>query len=308
MVIHTLPWHEAPAANCRGGAVAVGNFDGVHRGHVALLEELRRQAAVVHGPAVALTFDPHPLHLLRPEGLGPPLTITAERARLLQAHGADHVVLLQTTPDLLRLTAEEFFEQVVRGRFEARAMVEGVNFGFGRGRGGNVQTLAELCARAGLALVVVPPVQAGGETISSRRVRAALERGAVREATECLGRPYCLTGWVGTGQRRGATLGFPTANLERIDTLIPANGVYAVRAHAEGVNAPGALNIGPNPTFGEHVRKVEVHLIDFQGDLYGCELSVDFIERLRDTRPFGSVQELIAQLRADVERARAIAG
>src|SRR5947207_2961180 len=122
MAIHTLPWQEAPPAGCRGGAVSVGNFDGVHRGHVALLEELRRQGAAVHGPAVALTFDPHPLQLLRPDSFPPPLTTTAERARLLQLHGADHVVVLNTTHDLLRLTAAEFFARVVRGQFDARVM------------------------------------------------------------------------------------------------------------------------------------------------------------------------------------------
>jgi riboflavin kinase/FMN adenylyltransferase len=306
MAIHALPWHEAPPAGCRGGALSVGNFDGVHRGHVALLEELRRQAGAVHGPAVALTFDPHPLQLLRPDSYPPPLTTVADRARLLRAHGADHVVILGTTHDFLRLTAEEFFERVVRGYFEARAMVEGESFGFGRGRSGNVTTLAELCRRAGLGLVVVPPVDVGGVAVSSSRVRAALQRGAVREAAECLGRPYRLTGTVEAGQRRGAGLGFPTANLGRTQTLIPGDGVYAVRADRDGTRWPGAANIGPNPTFGENARKVEVHLIGFQGDLYGQELSVDFLDRLRDTRPFGGINELVAQLRADVERAREI--
>jgi riboflavin kinase/FMN adenylyltransferase len=304
MAIHTLPWHEPPPADCRGGAVSVGNFDGVHRGHVALVEGLRRQAVVVRGPAVALTFDPHPVQLLRPDSSPPPLTTVAERARLLQLHGAEHVVVLRTTLDLLRLTAEEFFVRVVRGHFDARAMAEGTNFGFGRGRGGNVETLAELCRRDGLALVVVPPVNIDGEPVSSSRVRSALQRGAVREAAACLGRSYRLNGTVGTGQRRGATLGFPTANLERTATLIPGDGVYAVRVEQDGNSWPGAANVGPNPTFGENARKVEVHLIGFQGDLYGQELAVDFIDRLRDTRPFGGVDELIAQLRADIERAR----
>jgi riboflavin kinase/FMN adenylyltransferase len=302
MAIHTLPWDEVPPADCRGGALSVGNFDGVHRGHVALVEELRREAEAVHGPAVALTFDPHPLLLLRPDSYPPPLTTPAERARLLQAHGADHVVVLGTTHDLLRLTAEEFFERVVRSHFEARAMVEGGSFGFGRGRGGNVVTLAELCRRDGLGLVVVPPLLLGGESVSSSRVRAALQRGAVREAADCLGRPYRLTGTVEVGRRRGAGLGFPTANLGRTQTLVPGDGVYAVGVERDRTRWLGAANVGPNPTFGENARKVEVHLIGFQGDLYGQELAVDFLDRLRDTRPFGSVNELTAQLRADVER------
>ncbi len=308
MAIHTLAWNEAPPAGCRGGAVSVGNFDGVHLGHVALLHELRRGADAVGGPAVALTFDPHPLQLLRPDSYPPPLTTPAERARLIAANGADHVVLLRTTHDLLRLTAEEFFAQVLRGRFDVRAMAEGGTFGFGRGRGGSVETLAELCRRDGVRLVVVPPVQLGGEAVSSSRVRSALLRGEVGEAAECLGRPYSLSGTVATGRRRGATLGFPTANLERVETLIPGNGVYAVRGEVGGAVWPAAANVGPNPTFGEDARKVEVHLIGFVGNLYGQELSVDFLRRLRDTRPFGSVEELVAQLRDDVEQARTVAG
>jgi riboflavin kinase/FMN adenylyltransferase len=308
MAIHIIPWHEAPPPGCRGGALSVGNFDGVHRGHVALLEELRHQGAQVGGPAVALTFDPHPLHLLHPDSYPTPLTTPAERGRLLLAHGADEVVLLRTTDEFLRLTAEEFFTRVVRGCFLARAMVEGINFGFGRGRGGNVDTLTGLCRRDGLSLVVVPPVAQDGEPVSSSRVRAALQGGAVAEATTCLGRPYRLTGTVGTGQRRGAKLGFPTANLERMETLIPRDGVYAVRVEQDVRAWPGAANIGPNPTFGEKARKVEVHLIGFQGDLYGQELGVEFIARLRDTRQFGSADELIAQLRTDVEHARRLGG
>jgi riboflavin kinase/FMN adenylyltransferase len=185
-------------------------------------------------------------------------------------------------------------------------MVEGTNFGFGRGRGGNVDTLTALCRRDGVAIVVVPPVHLGGEPVSSSRVRSALQRGAVAEAADCLGRPYRLTGTVGTGQRRGAKLGFPTANLERVETLIPGDGVYVVRVYRGDTSWAGAANVGPNPTFGENARKVEVHLIGFRGDLYGHELSVDFVERLRDTRPFGSVNELVAQLRADIERARKV--
>jgi riboflavin kinase/FMN adenylyltransferase len=304
MAIHTLPWNDTPPAACRGGALSVGNFDGVHRGHLALLETLRHRAAAISGSAVLITFDPHPLQLLRPDSYPPPLTTSAERARLLQLHGADQVVILRTTLDLLHLTAEEFFEQVVRARFQVRAMVEGDNFGFGRGRSGNVATLAELCRRDGLTLTVVPPVLIEGEPVSSSRVRLALQRGEVAAVTVCLGRPYRLTGLVGTGQRRGASLGFPTANLERMETAIPADGVYAVRVERKGKTWPGAANIGPNPTFGENARKVEVHLIGFEGNLYGEVVSLDFIERLRDTRPFGSVNELIAQLRTDIEQAR----
>jgi riboflavin kinase/FMN adenylyltransferase len=306
----TIDWHDRPPGTCRGGAVTIGNFDGVHLGHASLVEALRAEARAVGGPAVALTFDPHPLELLRPGQKQPLLTTPEDRSRLLQELGADHVLVLRATTDLLALTAEEFFDRVVRERLDARALVEGVNFGFGRNRAGNVETLAGLCRGAGLVLRVVPAVQVGGVEVSSSQVRALLLGGAVGEAAALLGRPYRLHGTVGTGQRRGQGLGFPTANVEQARTLVPGDGVCAVRVHLDGPGPawPGAANVGPNPTFGEQARKVEVHLIGFAGDLYGRALAVDFVRRLRDTRPFGSVAELVEQLRRDVEEARQAAG
>jgi riboflavin kinase/FMN adenylyltransferase len=155
-----------------------------------------------------------------------------------------------------------------------------------------------------MAFVQVPPVEVGGKPVSSSRVRNALLGGAVREAAELMARPYRLRGTVGTGQRRGRTLGFPTANLETLETLCPGNGVYAVRVRVNKQRWPGAANIGPNPTFGEQARKVEVHLIGFSGELVGQTLALDFVERLRDTRPFANVSELVEQLRRDVEQAQ----
>jgi riboflavin kinase/FMN adenylyltransferase len=308
MASHIVDWRDTPPSSCRGGAVAIGNFDGVHHGHAALMRTLRGQAQSVRGPAVALTFDPHPLELLRPSQIQPPLTTLAERIRLLQQLGADHVVVLRTTPDLLALSAAEFFAQVVQGSLAARALVEGVNFGFGHNREGNVALLAELCRAAGMVLTVVPPFHVAGGAASSSRVRAALLRGDVQEATQLLGHSYRLFGVVGEGQRRGRTLGFPTANLNQLQTLAPGDGVYAVLATVEGTVWPGAANIGPNPTFGENARKVEVHLIGFQGDLYGKALAVDFVQRLRDTKLFANVEELAAQLRRDVEMAQLATG
>ena len=303
MATHTVDWRDTPPASCRGGALAIGNFDGVHRGHAALMMTLRREAQAVRGPAVALTFDPRPLEFLRPAQVQPPLTTNAERARVLQQLGADHVVFLHINRDLLSLSADAFFAQVVHDRFAARAAVEGMNFGFGRNREGNVGRLAELCRAAGIALVVAPPVRVDGVDVSSSRVRAALLTGDVAAATQLLGRLYRLQGTVGVGQRRGRTLGFPTANLHQTETLVPGDGVYAVLANVDGTAWPGAANIGPNPTFGEHARKVEVHLLGYEGDLYGKPLTVDFVQRLRDTRPFNGAEDLKAQLQQDVEQA-----
>ena len=306
MAIHTFEWDQPPPSSCRQGAVSLGNFDGVHLGHVALLSETRRLAANVGGPAVALMFDPHPLQLLRPERFLPLLTAPADRATLLQLE-ADEVIILHTEPEFLQLPAEQFFQRVLADGLQVRGIAEGADFHFGRNRTGNIELLRALCQKAGMQLAIVPPVAVEGTTVSSSRIRDALSRGDVAAAARLLGRPYRLHGKVGTGQKRGRTLGFPTANLGPLFTFAPGDGVYAVRvARADGV-WPGAANIGSNPTFGEQARKVEVHLIGFSGDLLGEDLGVDFLARLRDTRPFGSVKELLAQLRIDVEQARTIA-
>jgi riboflavin kinase/FMN adenylyltransferase len=304
MATHTLDWDQAPPAECRGGAVAVGNFDGVHCGHATLVAELRQAAGRLGGPAVAITFDPHPLALLRPDKLLPALSTIGDRAAWLQEVGADHVVVLRTTRDLLALGAADFFERVLRKGLAARGVVEGTNFGFGRNREGDVETLGRLCRGAGVELRVVPPLMLDGVRVSSSLVRRALLAGDVRDADRLLGRPYRLRGTVVAGQHRGQSLGFPTANLDRLQTLCPGDGVYAVRVPVGEDVWPGAANVGPNPTFGEQARKVEVHLIGFQGDLYGRPLAVDCVRRLRDTRPFAGVAELVEQLRRDVEQAR----
>lgn len=305
MPSHALDWRQAPPEACRGGAVAIGNFDGAHLGHAALMSALARQARAAGGPAVALTFDPHPLALLRPGEAPPLLTTPLDRAACLERLGADHVVTLRADRALLGLSAAEFFEEVVRARLAARAMVEGRNFGFGRGREGDVNTLRALCRQAGVALAVVDGVQAEGGEVSSSRVRAALLSGDAAAAGRLLGRPYRLRGVVVTGRRVGRTIGFPTANLEGMTTVVPAEGVYAARAVVESGEAwPAAVNVGPAPTFGEAARKVEAHLIGYDGELYGRRLAVDFVARLRDVRAFAGPAELAAQLRRDVEEAR----
>ena len=308
MASYLLDWNATPPEPCRHGAVSIGNFDGVHLGHAALLRELRARADRLGGPAVAVTFDPHPLQLLRPAQFQPVLTTLDDRAALLQKAGADHVVILKTTPELLQLRADAFFNQVVRRQLDAKALVEGENFCFGRDREGTMDTLRLLCKQGGVALGIVAPfTTADGRPVSSSRVRGALVAGDVRGAIDLLHRPYRIRGTVAAGQHRGGKLGFPTANLEHLQTLVPKDGVYAGRAVLGVDSWAGAINIGPNPTFGENARKVEVHLLDFDGDLYGKLLAVDFLDRLRDTQPFPNVEALVAQLRMDVEATRRIA-
>ncbi|MGE3809656.1 MAG: bifunctional riboflavin kinase/FAD synthetase [Gemmataceae bacterium] len=303
-----IHWNDTPPASARQGSVAIGNFDGVHCGHRALVRQLRESARAVNGPAVCLSFDPHPLAVLRPAQFQPVLTTMQRRAELLLAAGADHVVVLRTTPELLQLTAEDFFREVIVDRLQARAVVEGPNFSFGRDRAGTIDTLRNLCGAAQIELKILEAATSPeGKPVSSSRVRAALLEGNIELASELLGRCYALAGTVVKGAARGRSLGFPTANLEELVVLVPRDGVYAVRASWGKQVWPGAANIGPNPTFQEQARKFEVHLLDFAGDLYGERLDIEFVARLRDTRKFASRDELMEQLGKDVAEARRLA-
>ncbi|MCZ2341863.1 MAG: bifunctional riboflavin kinase/FAD synthetase [Bacteroidales bacterium] len=307
MTTHAMTWTDPLPPELTGGAVTVGNFDGVHRGHQELIRTARQAANRIGGPVVAVTFYPPPAAVLYPKPeKAIPLTTLEDRARLLVEAGADHVVVLNTDAGLLSLSPEAFFEDVILHLFNARAMVEGYNFRFGRGRCGDTQLIRTLCDRVGLSFAEVPAWNIAGAPVSSSRIRDTLNAGAVAEATRLLGRPYRITGKVVTGAQRGRTLGFPTANIDGVPTLVPAVGVYAVRVCVRGEYHLGAANIGPNPTFGETARKIEVHLLDFAGDLYEQPLSLDFVARLRDTRPFAGVDELVHQLQQDVLAARAV--
>lgn len=293
--------------SARGGAVAIGNFDGVHRGHLEIVKRLLERARGVGGPAIVFTFDPHPVRLLRPEHCPPPLTWTERKAELLAAHGVYMVVAYPTDDALLNLSAQEFFDKIILGTLEAKALVEGPNFYFGHNREGTVELLARLATEAGLTLDVVPPVELHGDLVSSSRIRALIAAGDVRTAGELLSAPYRIRGMVTHGAGRGGKLGFPTANLEGIDTLLPKLGVYAGRASVQSILYPAAINLGPNPTFGESVMKVEIHLLDYHDSLYGQPLEVEFLDRLRDVRPFSGPSELIKQLQDDIKRTREIA-
>lgn len=297
MALYSLAWTDAAPACLTGGAVSVGNFDGVHRGHGSLVRVLKNWAVRVNGPAVAVTFDPPPVALLNPASLQPPLTTIRQRSELLHALGIEHVVVLRADSSLLALSAGSFIEDVIQKQLHARAIIEGGNFRFGRNREGDCALLETLEYRSNINFEEVP---IGPEAISSSKIRAALKQGDIQLANDLLGRAYSITGTVMEGVRRGRTLGVPTANLDQMPVLIPAAGVYAARVKVTDKVWPAAVNVGPNPTFGEHARKVEVHLIGFEGDLYGQMLEVSFIKRLRDTKPFPSVDALKQQLQIDI--------
>ncbi len=287
------------------GVISIGNFDGVHRGHAALLGEVRSLADELAGPAIAVVLDPHPAAILRPQQLPARLSSIQRRAELMSAFGIDYLVVCGTTPELLRLSATTFFQSLVIQRLAARAVVEGPNFFFGRGRGGNIETLGELCRQSDVRLSVVESTVDEGEMISSTRIRTLLSQTRVEQASRLLGSPYRLAGRVVSGEKRGREIGFPTANLADIETSIPAPAVYGGFAIHAGQKYEAAIHIGPSPTFDTDGRsRVEIHLLDFQGDLYGETLLVDFVTHVRDIARFDSANMLAGQLARDVKTIR----
>ena len=305
-----------------------------------MLATLVQRAHEVHRPAVVLTFDPHPIALLRPNQTPPALSLLDHKLELFERAGIDTVIVYPTDHALLQHTPEEFFRDIVLGELQAVGLVEGPNFFFGHNRAGNVTTLRSLCDASGRMLEVVPAVILRDHMVSSSEVRSLIASGRMADAVEMLGHPYRVRGLVGTGAARGRTIGFPTANLEGIATLLPPDGVYAglcsvVQASSlqlprgsesstdearstlgdasgsscklEACTTAAAVNLGPNPTFGEAARKFEVHLLDFVGDLYGRTLDVDLLARIRSTERFATVDALQQQLKQDLAAVRTLA-
>lgn len=290
--------------NLYHGAVSIGNFDGVHLGHARLIERLVKAAKSCGGPAVVLTFDPSPLSLLRPDVAPPKLTTVERRAELLKRLGVDWVIAYPTDRTTLQLTAEQFFQSILVDSLHARAVVEGENFFFGKDRQGNVEKLSQLCAANRMQFEQVTLAAVAEQVVSSSRIRELLLNGDIENANRALTSPYVLSGSVVTGAQRGRLLGFPTANLAGIETLIPATGVYAAIARLGGERYRAAVHIGPNPTYGESNLKVEVHLIAFEGDLYGKQLEVEFHFKIRDVVRFADIEALRTQLLQDIAQAR----
>jgi riboflavin kinase/FMN adenylyltransferase len=281
--------------------LTVGNFDGVHRGHAAMLAQLKKLSTQLGLPAVVVTFDPPPLAILAPDRVPPRLTTVEQKVALLRAKGVDDVIVWPASRELLSLTAEQFFKQIVRDQLKCRGIVEGPNFCFGRARAGTVELLRQLGSASDIPVIISDASESGGAMISSSQIRAALRAGDVVQASELLGRPYAITGTVISGAQRGRLLGFPTANLGGVETLIPPPGVYAGRTTIQGTDWPVALNIGPNPTFGEDQLKLEAHIVGFSGDLYGHQVAVEFLQSLRGVRKFQGVEELKLQLLHDID-------
>ena len=284
-----------------GSGITVGNFDGVHLGHREIVARLIGLVQPHGLPAVALTFDPHPAELLHPGLARRFLTTTQRRAELLLSLGLDAVFVLNTTPELLKLSAEEFYSEVLCRCFHPAAIAEGEDFHFGHNRQGTLSDLKRWANRDSIELTTVSPVRISGTAVSSSRIRGLLEEGNVADANDVLVFPYRVEGQVEQGQRRGKALGFPTANLRNVHTLVPHDGVYAgVATTASGGRYGAAIHVGKNITFSAAERTIEVHLLGFAGDLYGQLLQVEFFQRLRSTKKFEGVEALTKQLHADV--------
>jgi riboflavin kinase/FMN adenylyltransferase len=291
--------------------LTIGNFDGVHRGHVRLIETAHVLAERYALPVTALTFHPHPLAILAPERAPTPLATLAEKLTLLECLGVAGCVVLRSEPALLAEQATDFLASLV-AHCRPRVFVEGPDFRFGRGRAGSIATLQEHASHWDYEVHVVPTVHCPElpthPAISSTSIRQALRDGRIAEANTMLGRPYRVVGTVGGAVGRGAGLGFPTANLHAIVHLLPQEAVYAAVAQLEGgVLHLAAVNIGPQPTFAQSQSRVEAHLLDFSGDLHSQRVGLYFLARLREQQKFAGPAELVEQLRRDVAATRALA-
>jgi riboflavin kinase/FMN adenylyltransferase len=312
-IVRTL---ESFPPDARPSVVALGVFDGVHLGHRAILDTAVARAGAIDGDgpsrsgvtAVACTFDPHPAEILQPDRAPKPITTLEERLALIAESGISLTAVVPFTRALAAVEPEAFVGDILVGRLGAREIVVGFNHRFGRGARGDERLLRELGSRLGFHTEVVPQTELDGAPVSSSAIRSALQRADVESAARMLGRPYFVSGEVVEGDRRGRTLGFPTANIAAERQVLVPTGVYACRLHLGDVVHPAVLNAGVRPTFGEKGFTLEAHVIDFSGDLYGRSVRLDFVRHIRAERKFPGVEALKAQIAADTAAARTLLG
>ncbi|MGH7255247.1 MAG: bifunctional riboflavin kinase/FAD synthetase, partial [Nitrospirales bacterium] len=286
--------------------LTIGNFDGQHRGHQALLQGVRDKAASVQGWPMVLTFDPHPVRVLAPHVDFRQLSSMDEKLARFREAGIQEVLMLEFTQAFASLTPEAFVGRVLRDGVQVRELFVGEHFIFGKDRVGNARDLVRLGRDAGFTVHLVSPVRVDGQVVSSTRIRGMIQKGEVRKAAEFLGRRYALGGRVIRGAQRGTDLGWPTANLRLpAGRVIPADGVYATTVRWKACDFPSVSYIGTRPTFGSGERLLEAYLLDVQEDLYDEEISVQFVERVRDDQVFNTPGELAARIELDVSQARA---
>ncbi len=294
----------------RGGVVSLGKFDGIHPGHVQTIRCVQSRAAKLGVPAIVMTFDPPPVQVLRPNSELRSICTLTRKIELIQTLELDALVILPTTRELLEQSAEAFFFDMFQNKLNAKAIVEGRNFAFGRGQAGNARTLQLLGAETGIETDILASVCRDGHVISSSGIRSLLRDGRIIEANELMLKPYRMTGTVKSGDRRGRTLGFPTANLSDVETVFPKRGLYATVTHIGEKRYASTTHIGPNPTFDVSSdasgERIETFVHDFSGDLYGRTLHVDFYAWLRGSIRFDSAEALVQQMKRDIGKSEDI--
>jgi riboflavin kinase/FMN adenylyltransferase len=302
--MHTIHFPEDPRPSWLVHPVlALGNFDGLHRGHLKIIERVKRGAAEQGGTPMAMTFDPHPPRVVRPEK-APPLLMTKEqRLDALHRSGIACVAVVRFTHELSQWDPETFVRTVLVEWLRISKVWVGANFLFGHGRSGNFSVLRTLGQRYGFRADKIDPVRYKDFVVSSTRIRRLVGEGRMDEAGALLGHPYYIDGQVVHGRGRGREIGVPTANLETANELIPPHGVYATTVTVDGIIHAGITNVGVRPTFGESDVAIETHLLGYSGDLYGRRVRLSFVQRLRDERRFPDVDALRAQIEADQRRA-----
>ncbi len=295
------------APDLRECIMTIGNFDGVHLAHQKIIQQVVEEAKSIRRKSVVMTFEPHPQKVLHPDQVPFYLITTLEeKLSLLEALRVDAAVVLEFTRAFSRTTAEEFIRHIICGRLQPRKVLIGHDYTFGKGKEGKPEYLRAMGEQCGFTVEIIPAFRMDDGIVSSTRVRHAIQEGKVEEAARFLGRPYNIGGAVVRGFQRGSGIGFPTANVSPGKELLPPEGVYAVYVEWSGARHPAVANIGFNPTFANESLSLEIHLLDFRGDLYGSSLNILFVRRLREERKFESPEKLAEQIGKDVDRARKV--
>lgn len=305
-MIHHMDDLQHPLEN---PVLTIGNFDGVHKGHLALFNKVKERARAIHGQAVVMTFDPHPLKIMKP-GNGPLLiTPTPQKLELIARSGMDLILCLPFSREFAAISAESFIRDILVKRIGLREIVVGYDYSFGNRREGNIDLLKEMGKNLNYQVHVVEPILINGTLVSSTSIRNLVREGNLSVAKELLGRDYQISGTVVKGADRGGRLlGFPTANLLLQDELLPPTGVYAVTVFVEDRFFYAVTNIGHNPTFGNNALSIETHILDFSGDLLGKTIKINFLYPLRKEKTFKSIEELSSQIALDVRHAKSLFG
>ncbi|MBU4258389.1 MAG: bifunctional riboflavin kinase/FAD synthetase [Proteobacteria bacterium] len=294
----------------KNAVITIGNFDGVHLGHQALFHNLIEKAIALNGTSVAMTFEPHPIRVLKTNNHPPLITLYEQKAELIEKAGLDVLICIPFTQEFAAISAKEFVEDILVKRIGIKAIVVGKDYTFGKNREGNLDLLKTLENQCGFEVIVIDELHISNtspERISSTRIRELVMAGKVAESQKLLGRYYQIRGRVEIGRDRGGKLlGFPTANINLYDELSPKIGVYAVTVECKGEKFKGVANIGYSPTFDDHIFTVEAHILDFKENIYGQKIRVNFIDRLRDEKKFSNISELSEQIKKDIIKAREI--